>query len=200
MTGFLRIAVLVVLYIGATTAAPKPQSLSVVGTGFAFSVKEPGGWRGDTENAKRYSANVVFNERSTPREQTPAIIRVLVVDKADESIDRDLDADMAKYAAAHPSAKFVDFAVLHPAYRVVRKLFVIPGTSSEYVAYVNPGPARKLMFCVSMDKQRPEASPAELAAYRAVVASLTMISSVDNPGVPENQELVAALPASRWAH
>lgn len=47
--------------VGASMGAEehRKDALLVYGEGFAFSVKEPHGWRGDIEAAQKYGANIV---------------------------------------------------------------------------------------------------------------------------------------------
>lgn len=153
----------------------KLDSLLVYGQGFGFSVKEPEGWRGDTVNAEHFSANIIFYPASQPPDKAQTIIRVLVTDKTDENINEDLAHDMSEYRAKHPDIVFKDLTISHPKYRVFPKLFMVPGNFYEYVAYVNPGPASKLMFSVSMNKQKKEASELELDVYQKIIASLQML-------------------------
>lgn len=159
----------------ALRAEPKFDNLLVYGDGFSFSVKEPPGWRGDTTNAERYSANVILYESRLTWDRAPAVIRILVADKVDENTQADMDADMNGYRARFPTVTSTDFAVTHPKYRVISRVFSLPGSFYEYVSYVNPGPKRKLQFSVSMNKQTVEASAREVAAYGAIVASLVLL-------------------------
>jgi hypothetical protein len=151
------------------------NALLVYGKGFRFSVKAPVGWVGDINNASKHSANIVFYPATQTFQIAGPIIRVLIADKADENTQEDLAHDMNGYRAQYPGITFKDIAVSHPEYRVFPKLFAVPKQFYEYVAYVNPGPRGKLMFSVSMNKQKNEASAEELHAYRKVVASLQML-------------------------
>jgi hypothetical protein len=164
-----------VLLPGSLTAQPKLDALIVYGDGFVFSVKEPAGWRGDTRNAGQYSANVIFYPDLQSPGSASVVIRVLVADKTDEDIERDLDADMKEYRLRYPTVAFDAFPVTHPSYRVVSKLFRIHDRFYEYVSYLNPGPAKKLMFSVSMNSPGVPATRDEAQAYLAVAASLHML-------------------------
>ena len=156
-------------------AEKKLDSLLVYGQGFVFSVKEPEGWRGDTENAARFSANIIFYPSSQPLGRAKSIIRVSVANKTDENINEDLAHDMNEYRAKYPNIAFKNLAISHPEYKVFPKLFSVPDCFYEYVAYVNPGHSKKLMFSVSMNKQKMEASAFELDAYQKIIASLQML-------------------------
>ena len=153
----------------------KLDSLLVYGQGFIFSVKEPTGWKGDTKHAAQFSTNIIFYPASQSLDKAQTTIRVLVADKTDENINEDLAHDMKEYRAQHPNIVFKKLAVTHPNYQVFPKLFTVPGRFYEYVAYVNPGPTKKLMFSVSMNKQKEEASELELDVYKKIIASLQML-------------------------
>jgi len=156
-------------------AQPHLSNLLVYGDGFAFAVREPQGWTGDTTVAADYSANVIFYSSSAKPDRAGVLIRVSVIDKTDENIQADLEADMKGYRAHYRRISFEDFTACHPTYRTVSKLFAVPGRFYEYVTYVNPGPAKKQLFALSMNKQIAEATSQELAAYREVLASLSML-------------------------
>jgi hypothetical protein len=152
----------------------KLDSLLVYGQGFMFSVKEPSGWVGDIENAKKLSANIIFYPVSQRYETAQTIIRVLIVSKVDENTQGDLSHDMQEYLAQYPGVKFEKITITHPTYRVFPKLFVVPGEFYEYVTYINPGPQKKLMFSVSMNKQKMEAATSDFDAYQKIIASLKL--------------------------
>jgi hypothetical protein len=158
-----------------TRTEKKLDSLLVYGQGFMFSVKEPSGWVGDIENAKKYSANIIFYPTSQKYETAQTIIRVLIVNKVDESTQDDLSHDMKGYRAQYPDIKFKEIIIAHPTYRVFPKLFTVPGEFYEYVAYINPGPQKKVMFSVSMNKQKVEATLSELDVYQKIIASLKLL-------------------------
>ena len=152
------------------------HDLIVYGQGFIFSVKEPPGWKGDTDNAQKFSSNLILYPESSSIEHAPAIIRIVIVDKTDERIGLDLDADMKGYRARFPNIRFATLHVTHPAYASVAKVFYLPGNFYEYVTYINPGPSRKLMFSVAMNIHGRQANGAEMTAYRRCIASLDMLS------------------------
>jgi len=154
------------------------DALLVYGDGFVFSVKEPQGLIGDINEAKRYSANIIFYPKGKLNDTSQTLIRVLIVDKVDENTQKDLAYDMSTYRSKYPEIKFKDISVAHPSYRTFPKLFYIPGQFYEYVTYVNPSPGKKLMFSVSMNKQKTEATPSEFSAYKKVVKSLLLLKSL----------------------
>jgi hypothetical protein len=157
------------------SADQKLDHLLVYGEGFAFGVKEPPGWRGDTEHAEKWGANVVFYRPPETVAHPVAGIRVRVGEKTDEDTAEDLAADMESYRKQDPGVQFSDFGAAHPAYAVHSKLFFVPGKFYEYVAYANPGPGRPWLFSVAMNTTRP-ATEEELAAFRLVLKSLDLLS------------------------
>jgi len=168
----------VVLAVCATASAEAPlDRLLVSGNGFVFGVREPAGWRGSTDEAARLSSNVVFYRQGESADAAVALLRIRVNDKTDENLDAELQADIDHYRTQYPKIEFRNLAVAHPSYRVVAKLFALPGEWYEYVAYVNPGPGRPWIFGASMNKQRAEATPDELNAFRRVIASLELLSA-----------------------
>ena len=155
-------------------AQEKLDQLLVYGDGFIFSIKEPPGWRGDTENAEKFSANVVLHEAGKPQNSFTGLIRVSLNDKTDENIAEDMAADMREYRDQYPKVQFRELAVNHPNYKSLSKVFYQAGEFYEYVAYVNPGPKRKFLFSVSMKTGKTEANEKELAAYKSAIQSLTL--------------------------
>ena len=159
----------------ASHTKKKLDALLVYGEGFVFSVKEPAGWVGDIEGAKNFSANIIFYPAGKLHDPTQAVIRVLIVDKMDENTQEDLSHDMNGYKNQYPGIKFKDISISHPMYRTFPKLFTVPGQFYEYVSYVNPGPNKKQMFSVSMNKQKEEATRNELAIYQQIISSLQLM-------------------------
>jgi len=167
--------VLALVVCGPADAAGPADRLLVYGKGFMFGVREPPGWRGSTEDAARWSSNIVFFRLGETADAAIALMRIRINDKTDENISADLQADMDHYRSQYPKVVFRELSVGHPSYAVVSKLFTIPGEWYEYVAYVNPGPGKPWVFGASMNKQRAEATPDELEAFRKVVASLVLL-------------------------
>lgn len=179
MTRFLA-TVLVVVVIGMPVIAGSEQErldrLIVYGDGFAFGVKEPAGWSGDTENAAKVHANIVFYRSSETLERAAVVIRVRVGKKTDENTAEDLAYDMKGYKAKFPAVQFIDLDIPHPLYPVFAKVVSVPQKFYEYVAYVNPGKGVPKLLSVSMSKSKQPASEEEVATFREVVASLVMLS------------------------
>jgi len=153
---------------------PKLDQLLVHGDGFVFSVKEPVGWNGDTTNAEKFNANVVLHEAGMPENSYTGLIRVLLSEKTDENIAEDIAADTRQYRERYPKMQFKDFAINHPGYKSLAKVFYESGKFYEYVAYVNPGPKSKFLFSVSMNTGKTEAGEKELVAFRFTLRSLTL--------------------------
>lgn len=156
-------------------AQQKLDQLLVYGDGFLFSVKEPVGWSGDTENAEKFSANVVLHEAGKPRSSYSGLIRVSLNEKTDENIAADMAADMRQYREQSPKVQFQDISVNHPGYKSLAKVFYEPGEFYEYVAYINPGPKSKFIFSISMNTGKTEANEKELAAFKSALQSLTLL-------------------------
>jgi len=163
------------VFLAAAAKDEKLDNLLVYGDGFAFSVKEPTGWRGDTEHAAKWGANILFYRPPESVDTPAAGIRVRVGKKTDENTAEDLAYDMKGYQKEYPDVAFRDFDAPHPAYAVYSKLFTVPGKFHEYVAYLNPGEGRPFLFSVSMNTARP-ATDQELEAFRSVLKSLNLLS------------------------
>jgi hypothetical protein len=157
---------------------PKNDRLIVYGKDFSFGVKEPDSWRGDTgEIANKYQVNVIFlpsQEESLKRDVT---IRVRVSKKVDENTIEDLNYDMQQYKKKYPTAQFKELNVVHPEYRTFARNVFVPDQFYEYVAYLNPGPGKPLIFAVAMSKMNAPATDAELTAYKSVLESMRWLTS-----------------------
>jgi hypothetical protein len=153
----------------------KRDQLLVYGDNFMFGVKEPPGWIGDTTTAEGFEANVVLHESGQPRDSWSGLIRIRVNPKTNENTSADMAKDMHDYKAQFPNVQFKDLAITNSSYKCIAKVFYSPGESYEYVAYVNPGPKRSILFSVSMNTEKSEASAKELEAYKLAVRSLTLL-------------------------
>jgi hypothetical protein len=156
-------------------AQQKLDQLLVYGDDFLFSVKEPPGWSGDTKNADKFQSNVILHESGQPPESSSGLIRIRVNDKTDENTSADLEEDMRSYRTQYPKIQFRDLSVKNPRYLCLAKVFYVPGEFYEYVTYVNPGPKKPVLFSVSMNTQKSEASEKEIEAYKSAVQSLTLL-------------------------
>ncbi|MEA2562944.1 MAG: hypothetical protein QOH06_4448 [Acidobacteriota bacterium] len=164
----------------------RKDALLVYGEGFAFSVKEPWGWRGDIEAARKYGANIVFFPEAAESRSAEVTIRLRVNDKVDENTASDLEADRDSYKSEYPKVQFGKLDVRHPQYGTFSELFFQPGAFYEYVSYLNPGPKSKISISVAMSKARSAATKNELEAYEMVLGSLTVLSDslevIQKPG------------------
>jgi hypothetical protein len=161
---------------------PARDRLLVYGEGFALGVKEPRGWRGDTEGAGKWGANIVFYRATETLDNASTVIRILVGEKTDENTAADLAYDMKGYRERFPKVQFIDLDVSHPSYPVFGKLFSVAGSFYEYVVYLNPGKGKPFLLSASMNKSVRPATEEQLAAFRDIVASLVMLS-----GKPHSQ-------------
>jgi hypothetical protein len=162
----------------AVRAKPKGDGLLVYGDGFMFGVKEPSGWKSDTQIASRLGANVAFYRAGESPESAVALIRVRVSGKADENTMGDLQSDMDGYRQEYAGVAFEDIAVAHPSYRTFAKLFFVKDTFFEYVVYLNPGKGVPLILSVSMNKQKARATKAEFEALQEVVRTLRLFNDL----------------------
>jgi len=156
-------------------AQQKLDELLVHGDNFAFSVKEPAGWKGDTKGAAEFQSNLVLREIGQTSNEVSGMIRIRVNGKKDENTQADIEEDIRAYRAQYPKVQFKDLSVASPRYRCLAKVFYVPGLFYEYVAYVNPGPGKPLLFSVAMNTQKVEATAKELGAYKSAVESLTLL-------------------------
>ena len=177
MLKFTAIATAAVLLSPALAHAQTRQgdALIVYGDGWAFSVREPAGWHGDCRAAAQWHANIIFYRDAAAIAQGSGLIRVVIARKADENTANDLERDMAGYRRDYPGVQFLPLEVAHPRYAVFPKLFALPGAFYEYVTYLNPGPTNSYLFSVAYNSASSPASPAELRAYREVVASVSAL-------------------------
>ena len=154
----------------------KLEQLLVYGDSFMFGVQEPAGWTGDTTNAASFEGSLVLHESGQPSDSWLGLIRIRVNSKVDENTSADLAEDIRSYKAQFPDVQFKDLSVANPRYLCLAKVFYISGKSYEYVAYVNPGPKKPILFLVSMYTQKSEASAKELEAFKSAIQSLTLLN------------------------
>jgi hypothetical protein len=172
---FFAYVIVLCCVVQSSLAQQKLDQLLVYGENFVFGVKEPVGWKGDTSNAEKFQSNVVLHESGQPLDSTSGLIRIRLDQKVDENTRADLEADMREYKAQYPRVQFKDIPAKHPDYLCLAKVFYVPGKFYEYVAYVNPGPQKPVLFSVSMNIQKSEASAKELDAFESAIWSLTLL-------------------------
>jgi hypothetical protein len=154
----------------------KLDNILVWGEGFMFRVKEPPGWKADCSNAANIHANILFYKQEESFETATTLIYLLVSDKTDENVEKDLEWDMEQYRKRYPNIQFKDIPVSHPEYETYSKLFYVKGTFYEYVTYINPGESNPHKISAAMNVQREEASEEELAAYQEVIETLILFN------------------------
>jgi hypothetical protein len=153
----------------------KLDQLLIYNDNFMFGIKEPAGWTADTTNAASFEASVVLHESGQPSDSWFGLILIRVTSKVDENTSADMAEDIRSYKAQFPDVQFKELSVPNPRYLCLAKVFYIPGKSYEYVAYVNPGPKKPILFLVSMNTPKSEASPKELEAFKSAIQSLTLL-------------------------
>ena len=170
--------VLIILIFSFLPALAKESSetLTIYGEGFALTVKEPAGWRAETQNIKQFGANVMFYQESFKYENANAIIRVLIVPKTDENTSLDLSYDMDQYRSRYPSIQFQDIKLGHQTYSSHSKLFLIQNGFFEYVTYLNPGKGIPRIISIAMKVQKRVADKEELEAYQIILNSLILVT------------------------
>ena len=152
------------------------SALVVYGNGFVFSVEEPAAWKGDTQSAARWQANIVFYKRGElPSDPGAALIRIGVFDKKDEDTRKDMEADMNEYRTMYPKVAFKDIEGIKSRYKAWPKLFYMPKTFYEYITYLNPGPEHRRLISISMNKETAPATADELHAYQSVIQSFVLL-------------------------
>jgi hypothetical protein len=149
-------------------------ALLIWGDGWQVTVDEPVGWHGAIEPAAQWGANLVLYRDSSALATGVGLIRVLVGLKADEHVEADLASDMEQYRARYPSVRFEPLRVHHRSYQTASRVFVEPGQFREYVTYLNPGVDHTHFVSVAFNWPT-EPAPADLDAYRAVVASVRVV-------------------------
>jgi hypothetical protein len=160
---------------GAADEKRTPGPLVVYGDDFMFTIKEPEGWTADIENAPKLSAGVVLYRESETFEKHYVLIAIRVAKKVDEKTADDLAHDMGEFRNLYPDVQFKDLKTPHPSYKSYAKLFAIPKSRYDYVAYLNPGPVTTYLFSVTMYTGKKQADKIELKTYKDVIKSLEFI-------------------------
>jgi len=160
---------------GAAEEKRTPGPLVVYGDDFMFAIKEPEGWTADIENAPKLSAGVVLYREAETFEKHSVLIAIRVAKKVDEKTADDLAHDMGEFRKLYPDVAFKDLKTPHPSYKSYAKLFAIPKSRYDYVAYLNPGPVTPYLFSVTMYTGKKQAGKTELKIYKDVIKSLEFI-------------------------
>ncbi len=170
---FVFAAVLVLA--GTVAGSDKLDRLLVYGDGWLFGVREPDGWHGDTENASKLQANIVFYAESRTLQTATTLIYIQISRKVDNNLEQDMKSDMAGYRKRYPEIRFRGIPHTMSSKARSSKLFEVPGEFCEYVTYLNPGQDKPIKFGVSMNVQKREATEAELQAYQKIIDSLSLL-------------------------
>ena len=160
---------------GATEEKRTPGPLVVYGDDVMFAIKEPEGWTADIENAPKLSAGVVLYREAETFEKHNVLIAIRVAKKVDEKTADDLAHDMGEFRNLYPDVQFKDLKTPHPSYKSYAKVFAIPKSRYDYVAYLNPGPVTTYLFSVTMYTGKKQAGKTELKVYKDVIKSLEFI-------------------------
>ena len=144
---------------GQVIDTAKLSSLMVYGDGFNFAVKEPEGWMGDTENAKKYHANVLVYKSKEDVAAGGPLIQVLVFTKTDEKTEQDLEYDVKSYKDKYEKLEQQNLSVKHLSYKCFAKTVFVKNDFYQYIVYVNPGATFKTGLSVAMNvSKRPATS------------------------------------------
>lgn len=165
-------------------AESMPEGMIVLGDDWAFAVKEPKGWTGDTKNAGRLYANAIFYRSSETFNTMSTIIMVRVFTKTDENTANDLAHDVENYKAKFPKVKSEVLKILHPTYRVFPKLFYEPDIFYEYAVYMNPGGKFKYALSIAMNIQKRRATEKELKVFQKIVGTIIFMKKYDKKNPP----------------
>jgi hypothetical protein len=161
--------------VGAAEEKRTPGPLVVYGDDFMFAIKEPEGWTADIENAPKLSAGVVLYRESETFEKHGVLIAIRVAKKVDENTADDLAHDMREFRNLYPDVQFKELMAPNKSYASHAKVFAIPKSRYDYVAYLNPGPGTPYLFSVTMYTGKKPAGTKELKVYKDVIKSLEFI-------------------------
>jgi hypothetical protein len=153
-------------------AVDKLDNLLIQGENFSISVKEPMGWKGNSNDTAAGHGNLVFYRMNENLQNAKAVIRVLVANKTDENTNEDMKYDMESYRKQYPKVQFKDISMKHPEYSIYPKLFYVDNNFYEYVTYLNPGKKYPYIIAVSMNLKKNEASKENIEAYSSVIESV----------------------------
>jgi hypothetical protein len=155
-----------------TTMSKEPEALILYGDDWVFSVKEPSGWFGNSKDAYKVPANVVFYPKAEGFRAESTWIYIQLTSKTSEDMNKELISDMEGFRKRYKDAIFKDIIVSHRKYPLAPKLFIVPKRFCEYVTYLNPGSSIHYKLAIIMHTNKREATDAEMAAYREILASI----------------------------
>jgi hypothetical protein len=152
------------------------SALLVYGDDFVFAIQAPAGWRADTGAAKDLGADVVFFPEPAGSRAAGVTLRVRGTKETGKDLAADLAADLASYRKRSSQVQSGDLDVRHPTYATAARAFFVPGSFYEYVAHLDAGGAPPVHLAVTLAKANAAATPGELAAWREVLQSITLVS------------------------
>jgi hypothetical protein len=132
---------------------------------FSVSVVQPEGWQANEETAKKAQALLAFSNGEVT-------ILVRTRTKLNENVTLHLASDKLSVQKQYPGIESGPLDVKHPAYPTFPGMLSKPGELYVYLTYVNPGTLYPESVSVSMSKKKSPATPAEMAAYKEVLASV----------------------------
>ena len=154
----------------------KKDHIIVYGKNFSFRVMENKIFKGDTENASRFGANIIFYKSQDDIDNGGALIQILLFKKQDENTIDDLKYDISKYKKKYKNLKLKDFFVKHNKYECFSKLVFVEKKFYQYIVYINPGKKYRSAFSAAMNISKVPATEKELKAFEEIIRSLLMIT------------------------
>jgi hypothetical protein len=127
-----------IIFIGAMMVRAEDEVLIIFGKGFMFSVSEPEGWRGHTDDAYRHRMNAYFCLGKKKINKSPAIMHITVLEKGGETVQQSLAFDIANYKKKSKKLEFLESPIDALAYEFAAKNFLIEDKTIDYVCFVDP--------------------------------------------------------------
>jgi hypothetical protein len=152
-------------FAAASTQENARPPLVIAGKGYSLSVLQPEGWQANEEAAKKTQALLAFSNGEVT-------ILVRTRTKLNENVTLHLASDKLSVQKQFPGMESGPLDVKHPLYPTFPGMLSKPGELYVYLTYVNPGTHCPESVSVTMSKKKSPATPAELAAYRGVLASV----------------------------
>ena len=164
-------------------AAADPSYLTVREKDYVLTVHRPAGWQEDAEGAKKYHGKFLFHPQpEAGKADSGTMLLVSTYHKFDENVSLRLQSDADSFRKQFPNLEQGTVDVKHPKYATYARVFSQPGGFSQYVTYLNPGGAQPYAVYVALGREKGAATPAELAAYKALVESLVISLPAGKPG------------------
>ncbi len=151
----------------AAKTEAQPGVVTVTGKDYILTVRTPEGWQADTETPKQFHGNVMFTHQAGG-----AKVMLAVEHKFDENTSLLIQGDVNNIRKQFPNLQLADLDVKHPRYATFTKTLSQPGQFFQYEVFMNPGSLHPNIVYVGMSTAKDPATPAELAAYKAIVESV----------------------------